>query len=76
MQLSKFMIKWFNKFVDSGFSLYVANEHYVLLHHSVLNIKLNLLKMQSLTNFLIKKKNAIFYVFTKLTVNKLQEVID
>lgn len=47
MKFSKFMIKWFKMFVDSGFSLYVANEHYFLLHHSVLNVKLNLLKMQS-----------------------------
>lgn len=47
MKFSKSMIKWFKKFVDSGFSLYVANENYFLLHHSVLNIKLNLLKMQS-----------------------------
>lgn len=55
------MIKWFKKFVDSGFSLYVANEHYFLLHHFVLNIKLNLLKMQSLTNFQIKKKTNLQY---------------
>lgn len=55
MKFSKFMIKWFKRFVDSGFSFYVANEHYFLLHHSVLNIKLNLLKMQS-HKFFYKKK--------------------